>query len=68
MCADACASAAKIILIHSPPPLTRHSLYHSDKLSRLALPSELIECHSPCEIRSLARCGRLAPMLPGDWR
>jgi hypothetical protein len=29
-------------------------LYHGDKLSRLAPPSELIEIHSPFVIRSLA--------------
>jgi hypothetical protein len=33
--------------------MTRHSPYHGDKLSRLALPSELIERRSPCGIRSL---------------
>ena len=34
--------------------MTRHLPYCSDKLSRLAPPSELIECRSPCGIRSLA--------------
>ena len=34
--------------------LTRHFPYHSDKLSRLAPPSELSGRHSPCGIRSLA--------------
>jgi len=36
------------------PKLTHHSLYRSDKLSRIAPPSELIERPSYCEIRSLA--------------
>jgi hypothetical protein len=39
---------------NSPTPLTRHSPYHRDKLSRLAPPPELIERHSTCGIRSLA--------------
>jgi hypothetical protein len=39
---------------NSPAPLTRHSPYCSDKLSRLALPSELCERHSSCGIRRLA--------------
>jgi hypothetical protein len=41
-------------LYNMPTPLTRYLSYHSDKLSRLALPSELSEHHSPCGIRSLA--------------
>jgi|SRR5215471_9169628 len=43
----------------TPSPLS------SDKLSRLALPSELIECHYPRGIRRLAEGGRLAPILRG---
>src|SRR5262249_50026268 len=42
-----------------PSPLS------SDKLSRLALPSELIECHYPRGIRRLAEGGCLAPILRG---
>ena len=34
-----------------------------DKLSCLALPSELIDCRSPCGIRDLAVGGRVAPIL-----
>jgi hypothetical protein len=37
-----------------PTPLTRHRPCRSDKLSRLAPPSELIKRHPPCGIRSLA--------------
>jgi len=48
---------------NSPTPLTRHFSYRSDILSRLAPLTELIECHSPCKIRSLAEDGRLAPIL-----
>jgi hypothetical protein len=33
--------------------MTLHPPYHIDKLSRLALPSELIESHSHCGIRNL---------------
>src|SRR5262245_32277438 len=43
--------------------MTRHPHYHGDKLSRLAPPSELIECRSPCRIRGLAEGGRSVPML-----
>jgi len=35
-----------------------------DKLSRYALPSELIDCPSHCGIRGLAEGGRMAPILP----
>src|SRR5262249_10547417 len=35
-------------------PVTRHHPYRSDKLSRIALPFGLVECHSHCVIRSLA--------------
>jgi hypothetical protein len=35
-------------------PLTHHSSYQGDKLSRLALPPELVECHSSCGISRLA--------------
>jgi hypothetical protein len=35
-------------------PLSRHFPHHGDKLSRLALPSELIERRTPCGIRNLA--------------
>jgi len=38
-----------------PPPLTPHLPYSSDKLTRLAPPSELVERHSPLGIRSLAK-------------
>jgi hypothetical protein len=48
----------------SQTPLTRHPPYHSDKLSRLALPSESVERHSPCGIRNLGEGGPLAPVLP----
>src|SRR5262245_10097318 len=41
--------------------MTRHSPYRGNKLSRLALPSELIECHSPSRIRSLAKAGAWRP-------
>jgi hypothetical protein len=44
------------ISAHSLLTLTRYDPYGSDKLSRLAPPSELIERHSPCRIRSLAMC------------
>src|SRR5215468_9465246 len=40
--------------VNSPAPLTRHPLYYSDKLSRLAPPSELIVRYSPYRIRGLA--------------
>jgi hypothetical protein len=43
--------------------MTRHSPYRSDKLSRLAQPSELIEYHFPCGINSLAEGGSPAPIL-----
>jgi hypothetical protein len=36
----------------SPAPLTRHSPYRGDKLSRLAPPPELIQYHSFCGIKS----------------
>jgi hypothetical protein len=49
---------------NSPAPLTRHFSYHSDKLSRLALPSESGEYDSPCKIRSLPEGERMAPILP----
>src|SRR5262245_61588782 len=57
---------------YSPVPLTRLSHYNGDKLSRLAPPSKLIKCQSPCGIRSLAEgrtlgahfAGRLAFDLP----
>jgi len=45
-------------------PQTHHHIYHSDKLLRLAPPSDLIERHSHCGIRGLAEGGRLAPILP----
>jgi len=41
-------------LRNSPSPLTRHSPYRRDKLSRLAPPSESIVCRSHHGIRSLA--------------
>jgi len=50
-------------LTGSADMLTRHLHYRSDKLSRLALPSELIERRSPCGIRSLTEGGRAAPIL-----
>src|SRR5262245_39967277 len=40
--------------VNSPAPPTTHPLYNSDKLSRLAPPSGLIERHSTYGIRSLA--------------
>ena len=40
-------------------PLTRHFAYRSDKMSRLAPPSELSERHYPCRIRRLADCRAL---------
>jgi hypothetical protein len=46
--------------------LTRLSLYRSDKLSRLAPPSELIDRPSSCEIRRLAEGERPAPVLRGQ--
>src|SRR5262245_11212238 len=46
--------------------MARHLSYRSDKLSRLTLPSELIECYYPFRIRSLAKGGRVAPMLRDD--
>jgi len=48
---------------NSLAPLTRHRPDHGDKLSRLAPPSELIDRHFPCGIKSLAKCGRSAPVL-----
>jgi hypothetical protein len=48
---------------NSLTPLTLRSLYHGDKLSRLALPTELIESHSPCGIYELAEGGNMAPVL-----
>src|SRR5215467_6818162 len=53
---------------NSPTPLTRHSHYHGDKLSRVALPSELVECHCSCGIKDIAEGGNMAPILPGGWR
>jgi len=38
----------------SPAPVTRRHSYRGDKLSRIALPFGLVECHSHCVIRSLA--------------
>ena len=38
--------------------------YRGDKLSCFALPSELIDCHSPGGIRGLAVGGRVAHILP----
>src|SRR5262245_1789128 len=51
--------------VNSPAPLTRHPLYHSDKLSRLAPTSELIERHSPYGIRSLAEGRTLGAHFAG---
>src|SRR5262245_54569870 len=62
-----------------PTKLTRLSHFRSDKLSRLAPPSELIERPSSYRIRSLAEGERPAPVLRGrlvysliyirlDWR
>ena len=48
------------------PPLTRHSAYRGDKLSRLAPPSELIKRQSSCGIRGLAGGGNMAPSLQDD--
>src|SRR5262249_44389639 len=45
-------------------PYDTPSPYQGDNLSRLALRSELIDCHSPCGIRGLAEGGRMAPILP----
>jgi hypothetical protein len=48
----------------SPIPLTHHSTYRSDKLSRLAPSSELSERHSLCGIKGLVEGRTLAPILP----
>src|SRR5215510_3041250 len=50
--------------VNSLASLTRHPHYRGDKLSRLAPPSEFIECPSPRVISSLAVGGRMAPVLP----
>jgi hypothetical protein len=47
--------------------MTRYFSSHGDKLSRLALPSELIEFHFFFGIRSLAERGRVAPILRGRF-
>jgi hypothetical protein len=39
---------------NSQAPLSLHSPYRSDKMSRLATPLKLSKRHSPCGIRSLA--------------
>jgi hypothetical protein len=44
--------------------MTRCFPYHSDKLSRLALPSGLIERRPSCGIKDLAERGYPAPILP----
>ena len=44
--------------------MTRCFPYQSDKLSRLALPSGLIERRPSCGIRDLAECEYPAPILP----
>src|SRR5262245_22849219 len=51
--------------VNSTAPLTRHPLYHSDKLSRPAPPSELIIRHSPYGIRSLAEGRTLGAHFAG---
>jgi hypothetical protein len=43
--------------------VSRYSTYQHDKLSRLALLSELSECHSYYKIRSSAEGRRLAQIL-----
>jgi len=48
----------------SPTPVTHHSTYRGDKMSRLALSSVLSERHSLCGIRGLAESRMLAPILP----
>jgi len=45
--------------------MTPHFPYCSDKLSRLAMLSELFECHSTHRTGSLAEGGRLARFLRG---
>src|SRR5262245_49059353 len=44
-------------------PVTRHPPFCSDKLSRLAPPSESIERRSPYGIKNLAAGGGMAPIL-----
>src|SRR5215510_1808071 len=54
--------------VNSTALLTRHPLYNSDKLSRLAPPSGLIVRHSTYGIRSLAEGHTLgADFAGGDW-
>jgi hypothetical protein len=48
-----------------PTPLTQHPPYRRDILSRLPPSSESNECHFSCGSRGLAKCWRLAPILPG---
>jgi len=43
--------------------VSRHFTYRSDKMSRLAPMSELIEWRSPCVIRSLTEGSRMAHIL-----
>lgn len=44
--------------------VTQHPPYRSDILSRLPPSSESNECHFSCGSRGLAKCWRLAPILP----
>jgi len=48
---------------NSPAPLTRHLLHSSDKMSRPAPLSDLIEYHPFCGIRNLPEGGNMAPIL-----
>src|SRR5262245_27055336 len=50
----------------SADTLTRQFPYNSDKLSRLAPPFKLIERRPPCGTKSLAKGGRLAPVLRAE--
>ena len=45
-------------------PLTQHPPYLSDIMSRLPPSSESNECHFSCGSWGLAKCWRLAPILP----
>ena len=51
--------------VNSPAPPTHHALYNSDKLSRLAPPSGLIELHSTYGIRRLAESRTLGAHFAG---
>ena len=42
----------RVSVLRTRTAVTRPPPYHGDKMSRLAPPPELIECHSSCGIKS----------------